>query len=141
MSADFPRWRTVYDALHGSEESGAIEAMRGELRRQCRIAAGRRPEPSAAVVDSQSVEAAEEVARASRGCNAGPGLPCPGFLPDGTIGDFRKITAAAGLGTDWVPREMRHTFVSLLSSDGGSAGAGRGVFGKISGKNAAILQR
>ena len=32
--------------------------------------------------------------------------------------DFRKITAAAGLGTDWVPRELRHTFVSLLSSDG-----------------------
>ena len=31
---------------------------------------------------------------------------------------FREITAAAGLGTDWVPRELRHTFVSLLSSDG-----------------------
>jgi hypothetical protein len=27
--------------------------------------------------------------------------------------EFRKITKAAGLGTDWVPREMRHTFVSL----------------------------
>ena len=32
--------------------------------------------------------------------------------------EFRKVTAAAGLGTDWVPRELRHTFVSLLSSDG-----------------------
>jgi integrase len=32
--------------------------------------------------------------------------------------EFRKITEAAGLGTGWVPREMRHTFVSLLSSDG-----------------------
>jgi integrase len=31
--------------------------------------------------------------------------------------EFRKITPA-GLGTDWVPREMRHTFVSLLSSNG-----------------------
>jgi site-specific recombinase XerD len=29
--------------------------------------------------------------------------------------EFRKITQAAGLGTDW---EMRHTFVSLLSSNG-----------------------
>ena len=29
-----------------------------------------------------------------------------------------RITQAAGLGTDWVPREMRHTFVSLLSSNG-----------------------
>jgi site-specific recombinase XerD len=33
--------------------------------------------------------------------------------------EFRKITEAAGLGSDcWVPRELRHTFVSLLSSDG-----------------------
>jgi integrase len=32
--------------------------------------------------------------------------------------EFRKITQAAGLGTGWVPREMRHTFVSLLSSNG-----------------------
>jgi len=32
--------------------------------------------------------------------------------------EFRRITDAAGLGTDWVPREMRHTFVSLLSSNG-----------------------
>jgi site-specific recombinase XerD len=31
---------------------------------------------------------------------------------------FRKITETAGLGTGWVPREMRHTFVSLLSSSG-----------------------
>jgi integrase len=31
---------------------------------------------------------------------------------------FRAITEEAGLGTDWVPREMRHTFVSLLSARG-----------------------
>jgi integrase len=32
---------------------------------------------------------------------------------------FRKITAAAGLNpTDWTPRELRHSFVPLLS-DGG----------------------
>ena len=36
--------------------------------------------------------------------------------------EFRKITQAAGLGTDWVPREMRHTFVSLLSSNGTALG-------------------
>ena len=29
---------------------------------------------------------------------------------------FREITEDAGLGTRWVPREMRHTFVSLLSA-------------------------
>jgi integrase len=32
--------------------------------------------------------------------------------------EFRKVTKAAGLGNGWVPRELRHTFVSLLSSDG-----------------------
>jgi integrase len=31
---------------------------------------------------------------------------------------FRLITKKAGLGEDWVPREMRHTFVSILSADG-----------------------
>ncbi|MGO9724420.1 MAG: tyrosine recombinase XerC [Streptosporangiaceae bacterium] len=28
---------------------------------------------------------------------------------------FRAITKAAGLGEDWTPREMRHTFVSIMS--------------------------
>jgi integrase len=31
---------------------------------------------------------------------------------------FRKITETAGLGSTWVPRELRHTFVSLLSAHG-----------------------
>ena len=31
---------------------------------------------------------------------------------------FRAITEDAGLGSGWVPREMRHTFVSLLSARG-----------------------
>ena len=31
---------------------------------------------------------------------------------------FRKIAESAGLGSTWVPRELRHTFVSLLSAHG-----------------------
>lgn len=31
---------------------------------------------------------------------------------------FRAITEKAGLGKDWAPREMRHTFVSVLSANG-----------------------
>jgi integrase len=30
---------------------------------------------------------------------------------------FRAITKAAGLGQEWTPRELRHTFVSLLSAN------------------------
>src|SRR5256886_13093928 len=70
MPADFPHWRSVYDALDGWGKSGATEAMHDRLGRACRIAAGRRPEPPAAVIDSQSVQAAETVATASRGLDA-----------------------------------------------------------------------
>jgi len=35
---------------------------------------------------------------------------------------FRKITEAAGLGTGWVPRELRHTFVSLFCARRASRG-------------------
>jgi transposase len=71
MPADFPPWPTIYDVLDGWQESGATEAMHHELRRQCRIAAGRTPEPSAAIIDSQSVKAAETVSKHSRGFDAG----------------------------------------------------------------------
>jgi transposase len=71
MPADFPPWQTVYDVLDGWQKSGATEATHGELGRQCRVAAGRAPRPSAAIIDSQSVRAAEEVSSASRGYDAG----------------------------------------------------------------------
>jgi len=32
--------------------------------------------------------------------------------------EFRKVTEAAGLGVGWAPRDLRHTFVSLMSADG-----------------------
>ena len=32
--------------------------------------------------------------------------------------EFRRITKAAGLGVGWAPRDLRHTFVSLMSADG-----------------------
>ncbi|GAB1819310.1 tyrosine-type recombinase/integrase [Herbidospora sp. RD11066] len=31
---------------------------------------------------------------------------------------FRKVTDAAGVGTDWTPRELRHSFVSIMSEQG-----------------------
>jgi integrase len=32
--------------------------------------------------------------------------------------EFRKVTEAVGLGRGWSPRDLRHTFVSLMSADG-----------------------
>ncbi|WP_336217081.1 site-specific integrase, partial [Nonomuraea sp. LPB2021202275-12-8] len=31
---------------------------------------------------------------------------------------FRKITKGAGIGTTWSPRELRHSFVSIMSDQG-----------------------
>jgi site-specific recombinase XerD len=31
---------------------------------------------------------------------------------------FRSITTAAGIGENWTPRELRHSFVSILSDNG-----------------------
>jgi putative transposase len=45
--------------------------MHGQLREQVRLLAGRKPAPTAAIIDSQSVRAAEEVARTGRGYDAG----------------------------------------------------------------------
>ena len=81
----------VYDVADGWHKSGATGRMHDELRRQCRIAAGRTPEPTAAVIDSQSVRAAEEVARASRGYDAGNHAGWA-VMPDWLSG----VAAAAG---------------------------------------------
>ncbi len=31
---------------------------------------------------------------------------------------FRRITVNAGIGADWTPRELRHSFVSIMSAHG-----------------------
>jgi transposase len=81
MPAAFPPYQTIYDITAGWQASGATEATHGELRDQCRAAAGRRPWPTAAVIDSQSVRAAETVGKASRGYDAGKKIAASGTSP------------------------------------------------------------
>ncbi|MEU4781519.1 transposase [Micromonospora sp. NPDC023633] len=50
---------------------GALTRLHNSLREQIRHAEGRHAEPSAAILDSQSVRAAETVATGSRGYDAG----------------------------------------------------------------------
>jgi transposase len=71
LPADFPPAWTVYYWAAKWQADGSTETMRGQLRERMRLMAGRKPAPTAAVIDSQSVRAAEEVARASRGYDAG----------------------------------------------------------------------
>lgn len=40
------------------------------------------------------------------------------YTSDDVLRRFRKITDAAGLGVKWTARELRHTFVSIMSDQG-----------------------
>jgi transposase len=70
LPADFPPWRTVYGIYLRWNASGATLALHDQLRALARAAAGRHAEPTAAVIDSQSVRAAPTVPRSSRGWDA-----------------------------------------------------------------------
>jgi transposase len=67
LPADFPPWRTVYGYFARWRDDGTLRRVHDQLRALARAAAGREPEPSAAVIDSQSVRAADTVPKASRG--------------------------------------------------------------------------
>jgi putative transposase len=72
LPADFPPWKTVYDYHARWTADGTVNHLHNTLREHVRKAAGREPEsPSAAIIDSQSVRAAETVGRSSRGYDAG----------------------------------------------------------------------
>jgi putative transposase len=55
----FPPWQTVYGYFRRWIQAGVWEQLNGALVRQVRRQAGREPEPSAAVLDSQSVKTSE----------------------------------------------------------------------------------
>jgi transposase len=66
MPADFPPWRTVWGMLARWRRDGVLARIVDGLRAVVRRAAGRRAEPSAGVVDAQSVrESAEGVVPAA----------------------------------------------------------------------------
>jgi putative transposase len=53
---DFPPEGTVRDYFHRFKRSGLLETINDTLRRKVRVQAGRDPEPSLAIIDSQSVK-------------------------------------------------------------------------------------
>jgi len=67
LPRDFAPWKRVYAYFQRWEKAQVSERVVDELRRRVRAAAGRDPEPSAAIVDSQSVRAAATVGAGSRG--------------------------------------------------------------------------
>jgi transposase len=71
LPVDFPPWQTVYWYFARWEEAKVTEQMLAVLRRRVRAAQGRAEEPTAGIIDSQSVKGADTVGRESRGYDAG----------------------------------------------------------------------
>jgi transposase len=71
MPAGFPPPTTVYDLFRRWARAGAWARIHDALRDLVRVYEGRDPQPTAAVIDSQSVRGADTVPRTSRGYDAG----------------------------------------------------------------------
>lgn len=59
LPREFPVWQTVYDYFRRWRKAGVWEQIYEQLRTQARLAAGRQGEPSAGIIDSQSVKTTE----------------------------------------------------------------------------------
>jgi putative transposase len=57
---DFPKWQLVYGYFRQWEKQGLWLALNDRLREQVRQAAGREAQPSAAIIDSQSVKTTQK---------------------------------------------------------------------------------
>jgi transposase len=130
LPADFPPAGTVYWWAAKWEADGSAARMHDDLRDRVRAAAGRARQPTAAVIDSQSVKGSEMIARARRGYDAGKKINgTKRHIAVDTIGLLLTvvITAASVQDRDaakpllW---NLRRTFpqITLVWADGGYAG-------------------
>jgi transposase len=71
VPVDFPPWEAVYAFYQRWNARGLPQALAGRLREALRVRQGRAAQPTAWIVDSQIVKAADTVPRASRGYHGG----------------------------------------------------------------------
>jgi putative transposase len=71
LPSDYPPWPTVYFYFARWHDEGVTERVHDALRDQLRAQEGRSAEPTAGIVDSQSVKGADTVGKDGRGYDAG----------------------------------------------------------------------
>jgi putative transposase len=116
LPGDFPAWETVYDYFGRWRDDGTWQAIYEALHRRWRESVGREQTPSAAVIDSQSVQAAEEAE--SRGSDTNKrvkgrkrhlmvdteGLPVAVVVTDASANDKRGARLLLAAVKDVLPR-------------------------------------
>lgn len=96
LPADFPPWQTVYWYFVRWEQQRVTLRLLDVLRRQVRQGEGRDADPSAGIIDSQSVKAADTVGRDTRGYDAGKKVPGrKRFIVTDTLGLLITVTVCA----------------------------------------------
>ncbi|WP_405668146.1 IS5 family transposase [Streptomyces sp. NBC_01166] len=68
---DYPHWNTVYAYFARWQEEGVFDQLNSLLRRQVRRQEGRDDEPTACVIDSQSIKTSTNVPATGQGIDAG----------------------------------------------------------------------
>ncbi|WP_046776692.1 IS5 family transposase [Streptomyces yangpuensis] len=71
LPKDFPPWPTIYWYFTWWHDDGTVERIHDALRDKVRTAGGRNAEPTAGLIDSQSVRTADTVPATTRDLDAG----------------------------------------------------------------------
>ncbi|MFI9809952.1 IS5 family transposase [Streptomyces sp. NPDC052301] len=127
MPADFPDWSRVYAFFSRWREHGLITEFHDRLRGRVREREGREAEPTAGIIDAQSVRAAATVPAASRGYDGGKKVPGrKRHIVTDTLGLLLvAVVTAANIGdrdaaTGLLGRVRRlHRDITLVWADGG----------------------
>ena len=128
LPADFPPWQTVYWYFNRWEQAKVTEKILPVVRSQLRVQEGRNPEPSAGLIDSQSVKGADTVGPRHRGYDAGKKINGrKRFIVTDTLGLLIVVVVlAAACRTATAPNQSCWTPtcapVRFVFADGGFAG-------------------
>ncbi|MFJ3793164.1 IS5 family transposase [Kitasatospora sp. NPDC090091] len=130
MPADFPAWDRVYAFFRRWRDKGLVGEFHDRLRDRVREAAGRDSEPTAGIIDAQSVKGAASVPAATRGFDGGKKVNGrKRHIVVDTLGLLLTVLVTAASVTD---REaggtllerlrQRHWRITLVWADGGYTG-------------------